>query len=260
MDKLSGQILPLGKAAVALSGGLDSSVLLAICADILGAENCLAVSADTPYMMASEQESADKLCRKIGVKRISVRLSIPDCIKSNPPDRCYLCKRLIFGRLIEEASARGFEKLLDGTNAGDLSDYRPGMHALSELGVLSPFLEAGWGKKEIQECALERGMDVAGKPAYACLMTRFETGARIDESLLKMVDESEDFLRSLGFSSVRVRIHGKCARIEVSPDLLQKFCVPENMGVVSAQLKKIGFKYVSVDLEGYRRGAMNAQI
>ena len=225
MDKLSGQILPLGKAAVALSGGLDSSVLLAICADILGAENCLAVSADTPYMMASEQESADKLCRKIGVKRISVRLSIPDCIKNNPPDRCYLCKRLIFGRLIEEASARGFEKLLDGTNAGDLSDYRPGMRALSELGVFSPFLEAGWGKKEIQ-----------------------------------MVDESEDFLRSLGFSSVRVRIHGKCARIEVSPDLLQKFCVPENMGVVSAQLKKIGFKYVSVDLEGYRRGAMNAQI
>ena len=165
MDKLSGQILPLGKAAVALSGGLDSSVLLAICADILGAENCLAVSADTPYMMASEQESADKLCRKIGVKRISVRLSIPDCIKNNPPDRCYLCKRLIFGRLIEEASARGFEKLLDGTNAGDLSDYRPGMRALSELGVFSPFLAAGWGKKEIQECALERGMDVAGKPA-----------------------------------------------------------------------------------------------
>lgn len=150
MDKLSGQILPLGKAAVALSGGLDSSVLLAICADILGAENCLAVSADTPYMMASEQESADKLCRKIGVKRISVRLSIPDCIKNNPPDRCYLCKRLIFGRLIEEASARGFEKLLDGTNAGDLSDYRPGMRALSELGVFSPFLAAGWGKKKFK--------------------------------------------------------------------------------------------------------------
>lgn len=258
MDKLSEQILPLGKAAVALSGGLDSSVLLAACADILGAENCLAVSADTPYMISSEQESAAVFCRKIGVERIVVKFPIPADIRDNPPERCYLCKRLVFRRLIEESSARGFEKLLDGTNSDDLADYRPGMRALSELGVLSPLLAAGWGKSEIRAYATKKGLEVAGKPAYACLMTRFETGAIVDESLLRMVDRSEDFLRSLGFPSVRVRVHGKCARIEISPELLQKFCAPENMGVVNARLRDIGFKYVSLDLEGYRRGAMNA--
>ena len=259
MDKLSEQILPLKRVAVALSGGLDSSVLLSACVEILGAENCLAASADTPYMMASEQEEAAGLCRKLGVGRVSVRLPVAEEIAGNPPDRCYLCKRAVFSRLMEESLSRGFKNFLDGTNADDLSDYRPGMKALSELGVLSPFLAAGWGKEEIRAYALKRGMEIACKPAYACLMTRFETGARVDGSLLKMVDESEDFLRSLGFQCVRVRVHGKCARIEISSDSLQKFCEPENMGVVNARLKKIGFKYVALDLEGYRRGAMNAR-
>lgn len=246
-----------GKMAVALSGGLDSSVLLAFCARELGAQNCLAVTAKTPYMMLEELSDAARLCEKLGVEYAVIESEIPESIRKNPPDRCYLCKRELFESAKRAAHARGFEILADGTNADDTSDYRPGMRALRELGVKSPFLECGMGKGGIRKLAREMDMSVADKPSYACLLTRLEHGADADIETLRRVDMAETYIRHLGFKAVRVRVHGGLARIELEPSKIREFCVSGIMEAVSAELKKLGFKNVALDLDGYKRGAMN---
>ena len=249
-----------GKVAVALSGGLDSGALLHFAASALGAENCAALTADTPQMPRAEMGDSERLCAAAGVARRAVKSAeIPEAIRENPPDRCYLCKRGIFSEFARICREESFGTLCDGTNADDLSDFRPGMRALRELGVRSPLLEAGWGKADILEYARENMPRFAPSPSNACLMTRFEAGARVSESALRAVDAAEEFVRSLGFSRVRVRVHGKRARVELGAGELGRFFARagELAPAVAERLKSLGFESVSVDLNGYSMGNMN---
>lgn len=253
--KLAETVSEYGKVAVALSGGLDSSALLAFCADVLGAENCLAVTARSPYMMASETARSESLCRRLGAEWLPLDFQISEQLRNNPPERCYICKNIIFSKIKEETFSRGFKILCDGTNADDLSDYRPGMRALKELEVASPFLECGIGKSGIREIAAQFG--IAATPACACLLTRIEHGETVSEDCLRRIDEAENFIKTLGFENIRVRLHGGCARIETDKSYFDGFCSKNIFSTVHEKLKDLGFKYVSLDLNGYERGSMN---
>lgn len=248
------------KVAVALSGGVDSSTLVACAAEFLGEKNCLALTANSPYMMSEEIGDARNLCASLGVEMREINMDIPATVKNNPPLRCFFCKMEIFSRLKFEASESGFETLCDGTNADDVNDYRPGMRALKELGIESPFMHCGMGKEQIYKHALECGIgdDIASKAPYSCLLTRFENFTEIDEEKLRRVDEAENFIRTLGFPQVRVRVHsGNVARVEVPEDDIERFSL-EKMKDADTFLREIGFKYVSLDMRGYVRGNMDS--
>lgn len=253
--------LEKGKVAIALSGGLDSSVLLAFAVSTLGAGNCLAMTVRTPYMMDDELEYSGRLCRFLGVEHLVLETGVPESIRDNPPLRCYLCKKALFSMLVEEAGAKGFPHVADGTNRDDESDYRPGMKALAELGVHSPMKEAGMGKDDIRSLGAELGLEASlvSKPAYACLLTRLEHGVSVDEEVLRRIDRSERYLRGLGFDGCRVRVHGAVVRIEVRPESWGRIVEPEVAAEVVAYLKQEGFLFVSLDLQGYKQGSMNKE-
>ena len=254
-QKLREKLRTYKRVAVALSGGLDSSALLAVCADMLGVQNCLALTAKGAHMMRAEIDDAKNLCENLGVKFLSIDCEIPSILRNNPPDRCYICKREIFTKFKDEAFKLGFEILVDGTNFDDLSDYRPGMKALKELGVISPFLDCEIGKDEIREIAQNYNLKVAKKPAYACLLTRFEHGANVSKEDLQRVDGAEEFLRGLSFNSVRVRVHSYVARIEIPREKFADFLMRSEE--ISKHLKVFGFSHVALDINGYMRGSMN---
>ena len=259
IDRLRGVLARSERIAVALSGGLDSSVLAAFAAEILGARNCLALTARAPYMVARELAAARALCEKSGVELVDIDLSDAfSLISGNPPDRCFVCKTRIFSALKTAAAERGIGRLCDGTNADDLSDYRPGMAALKNLGVESPFLEAGLGKAEIRALAESMGLECAREEASACLMTRFETGANVGPELLRRVERAEEILRAAGFPGARARAHcaGELLRIELPERFLSRLSAG-SLSPLALELKALGFKFVSLDLLGYRRGNMN---
>lgn len=253
-DKLRSH-LKSKRVAVALSGGVDSSALLAFCADFLGSENCLAITAHTLYMMARETSYAEKLAARFGVKFLKIEIGADCEILKNPKDRCYVCKKFLFEKLKKIAAENGFEILADGTNLDDTKDYRPGMMALRELGVASPFLECAITKDEIRDLAKSYNLEVSEKPAYACLLTRFEHGREVSEEMLRRVDCAEEFLQDLGFLQVRVRVHSNLARIEIARDKFGEFM--QKREEICRKMSGLGFKYVSLDLNGYRQGAMN---
>lgn len=257
IKELESVVSKLGKVAIALSGGLDSSSLIAFCANTLGTNNCLALTAKSPYMMNSETLRSESLCKKLGIRQIFVPFEVSDEIKNNPPNRCYLCKKNIFSILQKTAIEQDFPILCDGTNADDISDYRPGMKAIKELGVCSPFLKANIGKKEIAEIA--KRFDITVSPAYACLLTRLEHNKPIEINTLSRIDSAEEYLRNIGFNGVRVRLHGECVRIEIAKSDFDKFCQKQIFSDVSENLKKLGFKYIALDLSGYSRGSMNEE-
>lgn len=261
VDTLHSLIHDMGKIAVALSGGLDSSVLLAYAASVLGGENCLALTVKTPYMMDMEMKDAEEFCRKLGIRRIELELPIPSCIKANPANRCYLCKKEIFTRLKSITQKEGFSCLADGTNIDDIGDYRPGMKALAELKISSPFKDAGLGKSAIRMLGARLGLDSAliEKPAYACLLTRLEHEIEIDESLLRRIDEAESYLRDFGIASCRVRVHGSLARIEIPADSWNAVLRKDTAARICARLAHLGFDPVTLDLAGYKRGSMNSK-
>lgn len=245
-----------GKAAVALSGGLDSSTLLAFCVKTLGAKNCTAFIATLKYSMQSELEDAKNLCAALGVKLVNLEQeNIPQEIEFNPPDRCYLCKRAIFTKLKAVAKEYGFEKIYDGTNADDLSDYRPGMRALKELNIESPFLACKMGKDEIRLLANSLNLKVANKPAYACLLTRLEHNKKIDTNTLVKIDKLESFLRANFTEDIRARVEGENVRIECKPSDFQK--IIDGAESICKMSNSLGFKRISLDLQGYKRGSMN---
>lgn len=256
-ESLQKNILSCRKLAIALSGGLDSSVLAAFSAKVLGAKNCLAITAVTPYMALSETSDARDLCKKIGVELVEISYEkVFDEIILNPPDRCFLCKTKLFSQIKSIASSRGFETVADGTNADDIGDYRPGMAALKNLKIASPFLEAGLGKDAIRALAMELKLGIESKSAYACLLTRFEHGAEISNSQIRKVEAAENILRSAGFDGVRVRVHSDSARVELKKSDLQTLDFPR-IALLSEKIKELGFKFVSLDLSGYVRGNMN---
>lgn len=259
-ERLRAVLLPRERIAVALSGGLDSSVLLAAAAQILGPDHCLALTAHTPYVMEEEVRDSTELCRRLGVRQEKPAFPILPSLADNPPLRCYLCKHALFSAMAARAAEEGFPLLADGSNVDDLGDYRPGRKALQELGILSPFLEAAMNKADIRRLARELGLpeSVSGKPAYACLLTRLEHNRPVTEALLRRVDAAESFLRSLGLKSCRVRVHGDgLARIELPEKERELFWNGKLAGLVARRLRELGFRHITLDLEGYSRGSMN---
>jgi uncharacterized protein len=180
-------------------------------------------------------------------------------IRSNPLDRCYTCKKIIFTDLLKFAGENNYQFVIDGTNADDLGDFRPGLTALKELGIRSPLLESGLTKKEIRELSKEADLDIWDKPAMACLLTRIPYNTEINEGALRMVEEAENMLFELGYPGTRVRIHDDLARIECMPGYIEKIIRNPDKELIISNLKKIGFRYVSLDLEGYRTGSSNPE-
>ena len=249
-----------GRLAVAFSAGVDSTLLLRAAIDALGSDKVVAVTAVSHSFPERENREAELFCRVSGVPRITVevdQLSIPG-FRENPADRCYICKKELFGRMIEAARENGFEKIAEGSNLDDLADYRPGLAAIKELGVLSPLRAAMLTKSEIREISERLGLPTWNKPSMACLATRFVYGETISDEKLLRVERAEELLREMGFMQYRVRIHGEdglLARIEVMDSEFGKLL--ENREAVTEKLMEYGFKYVSMDLRGYRTGSMN---
>ena len=251
-----------GKLAVAFSGGADSTLLLRAAADALGAENVLAVNAVAVNFPAWESDEAAGYCRALGVRRVTVQfhpLEVPG-FRDNPPERCYLCKRALFAALIRAAGEQGFRTLAEGSNLDDLSDFRPGLTAIAELGVRSPLRDAGLSKQDVRALSHALGLPTWRKPSNACLATRFPYGEQITEEKLRTVDRAEEFLRARGFSQVRVRVHGSVARIEVPPQEIEKFLDGGMRMRVAEACRGFGFTHVSLDLTGYQTGSMNADL
>ena len=249
--------------ALAFSGGTDSSFLLAILKE-LHDETAFPLAAfymQTVFQTESELEQARKTAAGTGFGLAVFQcdpLSLPE-LRTNPPDRCYLCKRHLFGQFLDAARSRGLETLIDGTNADDLQVYRPGRKALRELGVVSPLSELGFTKAEIRQFAAERGLDCAKKPSMPCLATRFEYDTELTPELLERTGRGEELIRKLlpPETDVRLRVHGPLARIEVSPAALQ--LVLDRRNEISTGLKRFGFKFLTLDLEGFRSGCYDTK-
>lgn len=255
--RLRDHLSRLGRLALAYSGGVDSTLLLKVAVDTLGPQNVLAITADSPVTTEKERERARTLARSMGVEHLVVPSSEfdePDFV-ANRPDRCYVCKRLRFGQLRELAGERGFSHLADGTNVDDTSDYRPGQRAAEELGVLSPLRDAGLGKADIREASRVLGLPTADLPSFACLASRIPYGTPLSEEALRRIEAGEQALAALGLRQYRLRDHGDVARIEVPPDQIP--VVVEARTQLTAAIRSLGYRYVAVDLEGYRTGSLN---
>jgi uncharacterized protein len=249
----------LNSFIVAFSGGVDSSFLL-YRAHSLKKTKMIGVTIRTPYIPEIELEEASEFARFHGINHRIIDLSFPEAIRSNPVDRCYLCKKTLFSKLLDFAKENGFRYVVDGTNADDTNVYRPGLRALRELGIKSPLLEAGLTKKDIREMLRQEELPVADKPAMACLLTRIPYNTTISETMLRMIEQAECFLLKKGFPGTRVRIHGDLARLECLPGYFEKIIQNPEKELIINNLKKIGFRYVSLDLEGYRSGSADQQI
>jgi uncharacterized protein len=258
--RLTSTIAALGSVAVAFSGGTDSSLLLAYCLRVLGTERVLAVTADTPSLPRRELAEAKVLAAELGAAHVCIttnELHDPQ-FSSNPPDRCYFCKRELFTRMRARATAMGYRQLAYGATADDTSDYRPGMRAAREAGAVAPLLEAGLTKSDIRDLSRQIGLHTWNKPSQACLSSRFPYGAHITADGLARVERGEEYLRyTLGFGQVRLRDHGLTARIEVETQQLPRLLDEEIRRQVVAFLKQLGYLYVTLDLEGFRSGSMN---
>ncbi len=243
--------------AVAFSGGVDSSFLLQVSHAVLG-NRVLAVTVRSSFFPRRELQEAKDFCTTRGIRQLELdvdELSIPG-VAQNPKDRCYLCKRELFGRIIVLAKEEGIACVCEGSNMDDLGDYRPGLRAVAELGVKSPLRDAGLYKSEIRELSRRLGLPSWSKPSFACLASRFPYGETITEGGLARVDRAEQLLLDRGFRQLRVRIHGeKLARIEVLEGELEKLFAEREF--IVQKFKELGFSYVTMDLQGYRTGAMN---
>ncbi len=247
---------------VAFSGGVDSSLLLKTAIDSLGKKNVLAVCAVSPVMTREEQKEMRQFSRMIGARLMVIdgqEMLNPRFLK-NDKRRCYWCKRDRFLELKKIARREGLRFVIEGSNADDLSDYRPGMQAVTELGIRSPLLEAGLTKKEIRLISRRLGLPTWDKPAAACLASRIPYGIKIDEPLLKRIGSAEMLLHKAGFDQVRVRHHGNIARIEVPSGKIKSLLDPALSASISKSLRKLGWQYIAVDLEGYTTGNLNRYI
>jgi uncharacterized protein len=248
----------LESICVAYSGGVDSTFLLRVSKDVLG-ENVLAVTATSPTYPQRELNEAIKSAQEIGVRHLLIssnELDIPG-FSENTAHRCYYCKNDLFRKLKTEAEKYGIKTVADGSNFDDTGDYRPGRKAAKEIGVRSPLCEAELTKNEIRYLSKELGLSTWNKPSLACLSSRIPYNEKITEEKLKQVEEAEGILRDLGFTQFRVRHHNDIARIEFIPDEMSSLNVNQMRLSIDTALKSLGFKYVTVDLKGYRTGSMN---
>jgi len=245
-----------GSAAVAFSGGVDSTLLLYAAHDALGAR-CAAVTVRSAFFPEKEAEEAAELCARMGMEHIELEadvLAVPG-VADNPPERCYLCKRALLAAVCAVAGERGFACVVEGGNLDDAGDYRPGARAVRELGVRSPLAGAGLTKSEIRELSRLFGLPTAEKPSMACLASRIPYGDRITREGLRRVEQAEEWLSENGFTQKRVRVHGDIARIELLPEETQRL-LPLAAEADNA-LRKLGFRYVTLDLGGFKSGNLN---
>jgi pyridinium-3,5-biscarboxylic acid mononucleotide sulfurtransferase len=251
-------VAPYRSALVAFSGGVDSSLALAVAARALPKGKVLAVTSNNETYLPSELDLARDLADSIGVEHLVVNtreLDDPN-YASNPTNRCYFCKSTLYSDLARIAGEKGYACVVDGANKDDEGDYRPGRKAAKELGVVSPLSLAGVGKTEVRELARHLDLPTWDKPALACLSSRFPYGQEITPEKLAQVARAEEFMRSRGYGQVRVRHHGEIARLEVGPGEMERaFAEREE---ISAELKAAGFLYVTLDLAGYTPGSLNA--
>lgn len=268
LERLKNIISGYGQMLVALSGGVDSVFLLSFAYSMWQDGRVAALTARGPHFAEDEILYAKQLCDRLGIAHEFADVSdILPAIEDNPRDRCYICKKAIFSSLKNRADTEG-RVLADGTNLDDMDDYRPGYRALQELNIANPLKDAGLTKSDIRTALKELAdgdkkigealaVDIWNKPAFACLASRIPYGNRITEEKLKAVYDAEVFLRSEGFKQVRVRHHGDVARIEVLPEDRVRFCSEDFMDKVDRKLKDCGFKFVALDLGGYKMGNLN---
>lgn len=256
-----------GPVCLAFSGGVDSSLLLKLACEAAERHGTRvwAVTFDTMLHPACDLENAKKVAEEMDASHVVLTVDEleQEELRNNPVNRCYLCKRRLFLRLQEFAKEQGCSVLLDGTNADDLNEYRPGLAALEELGIQSPLAACGLTKKEVKALAAQYGVSAASRPSAPCMATRLPYGARLDYALLKRIEEGEEFLKKELFTegnpgNVRLRVHGDTARLET--DAGQFFSVLEKREKIAERLKELGFTYITLDLEGFRSGSMDAKV
>ena len=255
---LTAELSALPGLAIAFSGGVDSTFLAMAAKEALG-ERCAALLAVSAVLPQRERKDAQHLADRIGIRLIEVESGQEDLQEfvENSPRRCYYCKKNLMGKLLRQAGQEGFTLLAEASNLDDEGEYRPGMQAVRELGILSPLRKAGLTKAEIRFLSKERGLETWNKPSFACLASRIPYGQRITGEKLKMVEKAEEVLWQMGFTQGRVRHHGEIARIELPEEERERILTAENARKLCEELERIGFRYVTVDLRGYRTGSMD---
>jgi pyridinium-3,5-biscarboxylic acid mononucleotide sulfurtransferase len=249
-----------GSLCIGYSGGVDSAFLAVFAVDVLGPERVLAVTGRSPSYPAVQHRTAQDIVRSFAIPHLEIdtdELNDPG-YTANPANRCYFCKTELWSRLIPLAAERGLAVVADGANADDAGDYRPGAQAATEQGVRSPLQEAGLTKQDIRTLSRERGLPTWDRPASPCLSSRLPYGLAVTPERLRQVEAAEDELRRLGFGEFRVRHHGDAARLEVAPADLGRAAA--RSAEIARALKRVGFGRVLLDVEGYRRGALNESL
>ena len=255
-DRLHNILKERKKIAVAYSGGTDSDFLLNFAVDVLGKENVYAIIANGIMLADKDLKDAVRLAEKSGAKYTVVdvdALKVEE-FRNNTEERCYFCKKNIMGAVIAKAKEEGFEFVADGKNKDDGLKFRPGAKAAEELGIISPLYEAGFTKNDIRQRGKEMGIETWDKKSNSCLATRFAYNTLLTEEKLKMVERAEKYIADKGYRGARVRVHGDLARIEVEPCDIEKFVLEKE---TIKNIKNTGFKYVTLDLEGFRSGSMD---
>ena len=262
VKKLEEILQSMGRVLVAYSGGVDSTFLIKTAKDMLGKDNVLAVTAESATYPLSELKDAKKNAKNIGVRHLIIHTNEfeDNNFISNPPDRCYYCKKELFNKLKSIAKKENIDFIVDASNMDDLNDYRPGTKAKKELGIRSPLQEAGFNKSDIRQFSKKISLNTWAKPAMACLASRLPYGEKIEVDTLRRIELAEDFLQRLGFKQVRVRCHGNMARIEVLPKDIKLLIKNGVRDKIIAHLKKLGFAFITLDLQGYRTGSLNEAI
>ena len=257
---LKNTLRTLKKVVIAYSGGVDSTFLLKVAVDVLGSENVVCCLGVSPSLAKSQKQTALEMAEVIGVdvRQVTVSELEDASYSANKADRCFHCKSHLFGLLRKIADDEGIENVICGSNFDDLDDYRPGNRAAKALDVTAPLMEAELTKNEIRQLSTQLGLKTAKMPATPCLASRVSYGVEITEKKLKQIDQAEDYLRTLGFVEFRVRHHGNTARIEVHEEDIQK--VIQHKNEILTKLKSIGFKYIALDLQGFRSGSLNESL